>query len=58
MHNGHCIHLCGYSHHDSAKWVADIRQEIENVKNVEEHDFEVLSGTSQYFLKIVLYLHL
>ena len=44
FHNGNRLHLCGYSHHDSAKWVADIRQEIETMKDAAEQDFEVVSG--------------
>ena len=49
LHDGSLVHLCGLSHHDSAKWVSDLRAEIENAQLKEEQEFEVLSGlhTSQ-----------
>ena len=51
MFNGSKIYLCGYSHHDSAKWLNDLRQEIETVTNKDESDqYEVLSGNLNKFI--------
>ncbi|CAG5098492.1 Oidioi.mRNA.OKI2018_I69.XSR.g15718.t1.cds [Oikopleura dioica] len=40
------LYLCGYSHHDSAKWVADLRYEIEHFGSAESNHFEVISVNS------------
>ena len=54
LHDGSFVHLCGFSHHDSAKWVSDLRAEIENAQLKEEQEFEVLSGDLNFFLHIFL----
>ena len=54
LHDGSFVHLCGFSHHDSAKWVSDLRADIENVQLKEEQEFEVLSGDSKFFSAYIL----
>merc|ERR1719223_1115570 len=40
------LFLCGYSHHDSAKWVADLRYEIEHFGSNQSNHFEIISVNS------------
>ena len=40
------LFLCGYSHHDSAKWVADLRYEIEHFGSNQSNHFEIISGNA------------
>ena len=43
MVDGQKIHLCGLTHHDSAKWIQDIRHEIDNTIR-DQADFEILTS--------------
>ena len=44
--SGSKIHLCGIGHHDSAKWIQDIRHETENIENKQE--YEIISSKRHY----------
>lgn len=46
MHQRKSLFVCGYSHHDSAKWVADLRYEIEHFGAADANGYEVISVNS------------
>ena len=45
MVDGQKIHLCGLTHHDTAKWIQEIRHEIDHAVR-DRQDYVILTSRS------------
>ena len=52
MVDGQKIHLCGLTHHDTAKWIQDIRHEIDHAVR-DRQDYVILTSKFPFELKKV-----